>query len=77
MAYITRQQAADKLSIGLRTLDGLIARGVLPAYRVGAKLVRLKESDIDAYMAGHLVAPEPQTAAPPRPCGYVKGMKVV
>ena len=79
MAYITRQQAADRLSIGLRTLDGLIARGQLPAYKVGSKLVRLKESDIDEYMAARLVAPEPKKAKTQtqRPCRYVPGMKVV
>ncbi len=80
MGYITRQQAAERLSIGLRTLDGLIARGQLPAYKVGAKLVRLKESDLDAYMSARLVTPEsvkPATQPIQRQCRYVPGMKVV
>ena len=50
MTLLTRQQAAARLAIGLRTLDGLISRGVLPAYRVGPKLVRLREEDLDRIL---------------------------
>lgn len=82
MAYITRQQAAERLSVSLRTLDGIIQRGTLPAYRVGAKLVRIKESDLEDYMAGRLVAPAPAKKNPDqstntRRCTYIPGMKVV
>lgn len=79
MAYLTRQQAAERLAVSLRTLDGIIQRGGLPAYRVGTKLIRLDERDIEAYMAGRLVTPAPKTEAPkpPRPCLYRPGMKVV
>lgn len=79
MAYLTRQQAAERLAVSLRTLDGIIQRGGLPAYRVGTKLIRLRDSDIEAYMAGRLVTPAPKTEAPkpPRPCLYRPGMKVV
>lgn len=77
MGYITRQQAAERLSIGLRTLDGLIARGQLPAYRIGSKIVRIDEKDIEEYMAGRLVAPEKQIAKAQRVCRYVPGMDVV
>ena len=79
-AYITRQEAAERLSVSLRTLDGLIARGMLPAYRVGPKLVRIKLSELEDYVAGRLVAQPPtqkKDAAPRRPCAYVPGMKVV
>ncbi len=78
MAYITRQEAADRLNISLRTLDGLIARGAIPAYKVSARLVRLKDSDIEVYMAGQLVTPTAPVKKPStRPCRYVPGMKVV
>lgn len=76
MALLTRQQAAERLSVNLRTLDGMIRRGSLPAYRIGARLVRIDEEALDAYLSGHLVAPRKQ-AEPPRPCRYVPGMKVV
>lgn len=79
MSYITRQQAAERLGISLRTLDGLIQRGGLPAYKVGSRLVRIKDTDLDAYLAGRLVAPVRKTETPrtQRPCRYVPGMKVV
>ena len=78
MAYLTRQEAADRLAVSLRTLDGLIQRGALPAYRVGATLVRIDENELRAYMATRLVAPLPkEKAKAPRPCRYVPGMKVV
>ncbi len=78
MSYITRKEAAARLSVSLRVLDGLIARGQLPAYKVGSKLVRINEADLDKYMKRQLMAPAPVKAAPmERPCLYVPGMKVV
>lgn len=79
MAYITRQQAAERLAVSLRTLDGIIQRGGLPAYRLGSRLIRLKDSDIDAYMDGRQVAPAPKQTKQQqtRPCLYTPGMKVV
>lgn len=76
MAYITRQQAADRLSVSLRTLDGIIQRGSLPAYRIGPKLVRIDERELEDYVANRMVKPEPARHAD-RPCRYVPGMKVV
>ena len=78
MAWITRQQAAERLGISLPTLDGLIRRGQLTAYRIGPRIVRIEEKDLDAYLAGRLVAPMKKAAEPPaRPCRYVPGMRVV
>ena len=78
MSYITRKQAAERLSVSVRVLDGLIARGQLPAYKVGSKLVRISEADLDKYMKRQLMAPAPIRPAPAdRPCLYVPGMKVV
>lgn len=78
MAWITRQQAAERLGISLPTLDGLIRRGQLPASRIGPRIVRIDERDLEAYVAGRLVAPTKKAAEPPtRPCRYVPGMKVV
>ena len=83
MAYITRQQAAERLAVSLRTLDGMIQRGTLPAYRIGSKLVRIKESELEDYIASRLVAPEAvkknakAAATVQRRCTYVPGMKVV
>ena len=93
MAWITRQEAADRLGICVKTLDGLIRRGQLPASKIGprivridelpaskigTRIVRIDERDLDAYVAGRLVAPMKKAAEPPkRPCRYYPGMRVV
>jgi excisionase family DNA binding protein len=79
MSYLTRQQAAEHLAVSLRTLDGMIARGTIPAYRIGPKMIRIKDTDLEAYVNRHLVRPEIRTKEDPapRPCLYVPGMKVV
>ena len=78
MSYITRKQAAERLSVSVRVLDGLIARGQLPAYKIGSKLVRISEADIEKYMKRQIMAPASLKTAPvERPCRYVPGMWVV
>ena len=80
MAWITRQQAAEQLSVSVKTIDGLVKRGQLPAYRIGPKIVRIDERDLEAFTAERRVAPateKKKAAPPPRPCRYVPGMKVV
>ena len=78
MAWITRQEAANRLGICVKTLDGLIRRGQLPASKIGPRIVRIDERDLDAYVAGRLVAPMKKAAEPPkRPCRYYPGMRVV
>ena len=77
MSYITRKQAAERLSVSVRVLDGLIARGQLRAYKIGSKLVRISEADIEKYMNRQVIAPASKTAPVDRPCLYVPGMKVV
>lgn len=78
MAWITRQEAADRLAISVKTLDGLIRRGQLPASKIGARIVRINEQDLEEYLSARRVAPIKKSAEPPvRPCRYVPGMKVV
>ena len=82
MAYLTRQQAAARLNVSVRVVDGLISRGQLPAYKVGSKLVRIRDEDIEKYMQRQRVTPEsPKAKEKPRtekrPCLYYPGMKVV
>lgn len=76
---LTRQEAAERLTVTVRTLDTMIARGGLRAYRIGPKLVRIDEEDIDAYLKNRLVAPvvKKKPELKPRPCLYYPGMKVV
>ena len=69
MNLITRQQAAETLGVSVKTLDELIHRGALRAYRIGPKLVRIDAGDLEAFVAGRLVAPAVKKAEPPaRPC---------
>lgn len=80
MAYITKQEAAARLAIGVRTLEGIIARGQLTAYRIGPKLVRIDEQDLEAYVEARRILHQPQPVKPAevkRPCLYKPGMKVV
>ena len=74
--YITKQEASKRLAIGMRTLEGIIARGQLKAYRIGPKMVRIDEEELEEYVRARPVAPEVRTAKPRR-CGYVVGMEVV
>ena len=49
MAYLTKPQAAEMLQISVRTLEGLIKRGQLPAYKIGPQLVRIDQDDLRAF----------------------------
>lgn len=40
--------AAEQYGIAEKTLRRRISEGVLPAYRVGPRLIRVKLSDVDA-----------------------------
>ena len=75
---LTRKEAAARLGISLRALDGIVSRGALPAYRIGPKMVRIREEELEAYVSSRLVAPaQKNKPTPVRPCRYVPGMKVV
>lgn len=47
---ITVEAAADYLGIGVRSVRRYIAEGKLPAYRVGDKLIRVDQADVDAQI---------------------------
>lgn len=79
MALMTKAQAAEELQISVRTLEGLISRGQLPAYRIGPKCVRIDSEDLNEFVAARRIAPTARTrpVEAVRPCRYVPGMKVV
>ena len=56
--YLTKQQAADELQISVRTLEGLIKRGQLPAYKIGPQLVRIDRDDLRAFVEARPIQPE-------------------
>jgi excisionase family DNA binding protein len=51
MEYITTAEAARRLSVSKKTIYRRIADGSIPACYLTKKTVRIKEADMDAYMA--------------------------
>jgi excisionase family DNA binding protein len=49
-SWVTIKDAAQYLGITTRTLRRLIAAGDLPAYRLGDRLIRLDQGDVDALL---------------------------
>jgi excisionase family DNA binding protein len=52
--YISQAQAAEYLGVTVRTVRQMIADGRLRGYRLGARFIRLRRSDIDLAMSGQL-----------------------
>lgn len=50
MEYLTKKQAAVKLSVSERTIARRIKDGVIPAVRLG-KLIRIVDKDLDTALA--------------------------
>lgn len=46
--WISIQQAADLMSCSTKTVRRLIARGTLPARRIGTRMIRIDAADLDA-----------------------------
>ena len=76
---LTKAEAAERLTVSVRTLEGLIARGALPVCRISANSVRILESDLEDYIEARRIAPAKKAKDAPigRLCLYTPGMKVV
>ncbi|CAJ1505696.1 helix-turn-helix domain-containing protein [[Mycobacterium] burgundiense] len=48
-SLLTLQQAAAYLSITDRTVRNYVARGLIPAQRVGPKLLRIRQADLESF----------------------------
>ena len=46
--WLSLQQAADLLGVSVDTIRRRIAAGVLPAFRCGARLIRVRAADLDS-----------------------------
>jgi len=49
--FLTKQEVCDSMNVSVDTLDRLIRRGDLRAYRV-ARRIRISESDLESYLEG-------------------------
>lgn len=47
--------AAEVLGVSTCTVRNYISRGLLPAHRVGPRLIRLRIKDVQAFANGHRV----------------------
>lgn len=56
MTLLTAAEVADQLRVSTMTIYRLIRRGELPAVRVGRNY-RVRETDLDAYLAAQTVGP--------------------
>lgn len=61
-AWLAQAEAAEYLGITDRTLRRWVASGQLPAYRLGVRLLRFKQSDLDALLQPVPTAGRPLTA---------------
>lgn len=48
---MTKEAVANYWQVSIRTLDGLVANGVLPAIRLGHRTVRFRREAVDAALA--------------------------
>jgi excisionase family DNA binding protein len=61
--YLTKQAAAHYLSVSTRTIENLIARGELPAFKptingTRSRKVLFRRTDLDAWIERFRVAPD-------------------
>lgn len=56
ITWLSTAAAARRLGITPRTLYRFIDEGDVPAYRFG-RVIRLKQSDVDAYIESCVIAP--------------------
>lgn len=49
--WASKEQAADYIGVCDKTLRRYIAQGIIPAHRLGKRLIRLDLNEVDAAMA--------------------------
>jgi len=50
LEYLTIRQAAEKLQVSTRTITRRIQDGSLPCYRLGARTIRIRSTDLENYI---------------------------
>ena len=54
--WLSTKEACERLGITLRTLYRFMDEGRVPAYKFG-RVIRLQESDVDAFIEASRIAP--------------------
>ncbi|MDV7196903.1 helix-turn-helix domain-containing protein [Rhodococcus kroppenstedtii] len=49
---LTQDDVAEVCKVTARTVRGWIAAGYLPAVRIGPRFVRIRQDDLDRFIAG-------------------------
>lgn len=52
--WLSISQAADKFGVHKNTIRNLIRRGELPASRIGERIIRISESDLQALFTPYV-----------------------
>jgi excisionase family DNA binding protein len=71
ISWLSTPAAAKRLGITPRTLYRFIDEGQLPAYKFG-RVIRLKQTDVDIYIASCLVEPGSMSHLYPETVGGVR-----
>ena len=47
---LTVKQAAERLQVSTKTIERRMKDGSIPFYRLGEKLIRISQTDLEAYI---------------------------
>ena len=71
-SYLTKKQVAERLNLCPRSINRLMASGILPIYRIRGRIVRFDEAEIDAALASCRVPAANEPRPPKRHMTRVK-----
>ncbi len=76
-AIYTPAEAAELVGVKLTFIKTQIKEGRLTAYRLGAKVLRIKGSDLLAWFDGQRIPSASTASCEPKTAGSLSGMKTV
>ncbi|WP_423738573.1 helix-turn-helix domain-containing protein [Chelativorans petroleitrophicus] len=63
-AVFTPATLADRWACSERHVRLMVERGILPAFRLGGKLIRIRREDVEAFECNHGVSPNCEASSP-------------
>ena len=66
--WLSTSESSERLGVTLRTLYRLLDEGQIAAYKFG-RVIRIKEEDLDAFVAGARIQPGTLSHLYPEPKG--------